>query len=81
MSGNLSRAMKRLYRVPYVAFVLTRGDPPHVYAHVLPMHEKTDITSRQYIVEERLTLRSTARASNDELASSAAALRAVLEQA
>ncbi len=78
---RLSRAMKSLYGVERVAFALTGGDHAHVHAHVVPMHDKTDITSRRYIAEEKLTFRSTPRASDEELASCATALRAALERA
>ena len=75
---RLSRAMKSLYGVERVAFALTGGDHAHVHAHVVPMQEKTDITSRRYIVEETLTFRSMPRASDADLAASATALRAAL---
>ena len=78
---RLSRAMKSLYGVERVAFALTGGDHAHVHAHVVPMHDKTDITSRRYIEEETLTFRSMPRASDQELASCAIALRAALERA
>ena len=42
--------MKEVYQVERVAFLFTGGDVPHVHAHVVPMHEKTDITSARYIV-------------------------------
>ena len=32
-----------------VAFLFTGGDVAHVHAHVVPMQEKTDITSARYI--------------------------------
>ena len=75
---RLSRAMKSLYGVERVAFAMSGGDHAHAHAHVVPMHDKTDITSRRYIVEEKITFRSMPRASAEELASSAAALRAAL---
>jgi histidine triad (HIT) family protein len=75
---RLARAMKGLYDVPRVAFALTGGDHAHVHAHVVPMHDKTDITSRRYIVEKTLTFRSLPRAAVEDLASSAAALRSAL---
>ena len=75
---RLARAMKTLYGVPRVAFALTGGDHAHVHAHVVPMHKNTDITSRRYIVEEKLTFRAMPQATAEELASSAAALRAAL---
>jgi len=31
-------------------FPFTGGDLPHAHAHVIPMHEKTDITSARYIL-------------------------------
>jgi len=40
---KLAAVMKRLYRVPRVALLFTGGDVAHVHAHVVPMHEKTDI--------------------------------------
>lgn len=78
---RLSRAIKTLYGVERVAFALTGGDHAHVHAHVVPMHDKTDITSRRYIAEQKLTFRSMPRASEEELASCATALRAALERA
>src|SRR5688572_20593093 len=78
---RLSRAMKSLYGVERVAFALTGGDHTHVHAHVVPMHDKTDITSRRYIAEEKITFRSMPRASDEDLASRATTLRAALERA
>jgi histidine triad (HIT) family protein len=78
---RLSRAMKSLYGVERVGFTLTGGDHAHVHAHVVPMHDKTDITSRRYIAEEKITFRAMPRASDEELASCATALRAALERA
>ena len=75
---RLARAMKSLYGAERVAFAMTGGDHAHAHAHVVPMHDKTDITSRRYIAEEKITFRSMPRASAEELASSAAALRAAL---
>lgn len=46
----LARRLKAVYRVERVAFLFTGGDVPHAHAHVVPMHEKTDITSARYLV-------------------------------
>ena len=62
LGQRLARALKTLYGVPRVAFLFSGGDHAHAHAHVIPMHEKTDITSRRYIAEETLTFRSVARA-------------------
>jgi histidine triad (HIT) family protein len=81
LGQDLARAMKLIYGVPRVAFLFTGGDHPHAHAHVVPMHEKSVITSRQYIVEESLTFRSAPRASPNELAQTAAQLRRALNRA
>jgi len=72
---KLARRMKQIYNVERVAFLFTGGDIPHVHAHVVPMEAKTDITSRRYIAEEKLTFRGLPRMSEAELAKVAAALR------
>jgi histidine triad (HIT) family protein len=78
LGQKLAVALKRLYRVPRVAFLFTGGDIAHVHAHVVPMWEKTDITSRRYIAEERLTFRSLPCPPETELVATAAALREML---
>jgi histidine triad (HIT) family protein len=77
LGQRLSRGMKVLFGVERVAFLFTGGDVAHAHAHVLPMHEKTDITSRLYIAEETLTFRSTPRAPPDDLAKIASQIRRV----
>jgi histidine triad (HIT) family protein len=72
---KLASAMKRVYRVPRVAFLFTGGDIPHVHAHVVPMHHETDITSGRYIVEKTVTFRSAPRVSDVDLARCASELR------
>ena len=80
LGQRVSRALKALYGVPRVAFLFSGGDHAHAHAHVVPMHEKTDITSRRYIAEETLTFRSVARVPSEELAAIAARLRGGLGQ-
>jgi len=46
---RLARRMKAVYDVQRVAFLFTGNDIAHVHAHVVPMHEATDITSARYI--------------------------------
>jgi histidine triad (HIT) family protein len=77
---KLAIAMKRLYQVPRVAFAFTGGDIAHVHAHVVPVHEKTDITSGRYIVEDKVTFRSLPRPSDSELVRTAAELRGALAE-
>jgi histidine triad (HIT) family protein len=47
---QLAQRMKELYKVERVAFFFTGTDIAHAHAHVVPMHEKMDITSQRYIV-------------------------------
>lgn len=49
LAQKLALRMKQAYGVERVAFLFTGGDHPHAHAHVVPMHEKTDITSARYI--------------------------------
>ena len=79
LGQRLAQVMKQIYRVPQVGFLFTGSDIPHVHAHVVPMLEKTDLTSRHYIVEQKLTFRETPRASNDELRATAAQLADALQ--
>ncbi len=78
LGQRLSTIMKALYGVERVAFLFTGGDVAHAHAHVVPMLEKTDITSRLYIAEPELTFGSTPQASAEELMTEAAALRSHL---
>ena len=75
---RLARALKGVYKVSRVAFLFTGGDIPHAHAHVVPMVEFDDITSRRYIVEEHVTYCDAPRAAENDLASCAALIRASL---
>ena len=50
LGQQLAQRMKKVYGVDRVAFLFTGGDVAHVHAHVVPMQQKTDITSARYIV-------------------------------
>ena len=78
LGQRLAVVMKQIYRVPQVGFLFAGSDIPHVHAHVVPMHEKTDLTSRHYIVERNLTFRETPRAPDSELRETAARLASAL---
>ena len=68
LGQRLAQRMKALYRVERVAFVFTGGDVPHAHAHVLPMHEKSDITSARFALGPMPPLGSQhLRAGRDEL--------------
>jgi histidine triad (HIT) family protein len=72
---GLAKSLKAIFGVERVAFLFTGGDIAHAHAHVVPMHDKTDITSRRYIAERALTFRPRPRASESELDEVAARLR------
>ncbi|WP_208603472.1 HIT family protein [Rhizobium multihospitium] len=76
---RIARAQKKLYGVDRAAFLFSGGDIPHAHAHVVPMHEKTDLTSRLYIAEEALTFRPMPTASLGELEAVAEELRPIVE--
>ena len=78
LGQKIAAGMKALYRVPRVAFLFTGGDIAHVHAHVVPMLENTDITSRRYIAEDTLTFRAMPPTPDADLARTAADLRGVL---
>jgi histidine triad (HIT) family protein len=78
MGQKLAKAMKRSYGVTRVAFLFTGGDVSHAHAHLVPMREKTDITSTRYIANENLTFRAAPRAAPEELELELMRLRAAL---
>ncbi|MEM7732038.1 MAG: HIT family protein [Pseudomonadota bacterium] len=51
---SLATRLKRVFDVPRVAFVCTGGDVAHCHAHLVPLHEKTDITSLRYFEPAQL---------------------------
>ena len=74
LAQRLAPVLRERWNVERVAFLFTGTDIAHAHAHVLPLVEPTDITSRRYIVEEHVTLQSAPRAPDAELAATAAAL-------
>jgi|SRR6056297_742920 len=76
---RLARVQKHIWGVDRVAFLFTGGDVPHVHAHLVPMHEKTDITSARYIAETDLTFRPCPRPPAEELANIASDIRTALD--
>lgn len=71
---RLAKIQKQMYQVKRVAFMFTGGDVSHAHAHVVPLVEKTDITSRRYIVEPELTFQALPNPGDDALRATAAAL-------
>lgn len=80
LGQKIARAQKRLYNVPRVAFMFSGGDIAHAHAHLVPMVEGTDITSRRYIREETLSFAPIPSPPHAELAEVALELREGLQQ-
>ncbi|KZL17971.1 HIT-like protein [Pseudovibrio axinellae] len=80
LGQRIAKVQKQICYVDRVALLFTGGDIPHAHAHLVPMHEKTDITSRRYIAEENITFCSTPRASGEELSAMAERLAQALGQ-
>lgn len=78
LGQKLARAMKSVYGVERAGFAFMGFDIPHAHAHVLPVFERDDITSRRAIAEDKITFRPPPRAEGAELAATVARLRAAL---
>ena len=72
LGQRIASVQKRIYTVERVAFMFTGGDIPHAHAHVVPLLEKTDITSRRYIKEIKLTWKALPRPEDSLLRETAA---------
>ena len=81
LAQKLARAIKKVYGIERVGFLFTGTDVAHAHAHVVPLVEPTDLTSRRYIAEEKVTFRPAEMVSPDELKKVAGKLRAALEGA
>ncbi len=71
VAQRLAPALRASFRVERIGLFFTGVDIPHAHAHVVPMVEPTDVTSRQYIAEQTLTFRPAALAPAAELDASA----------
>jgi histidine triad (HIT) family protein len=79
LGQQIARAQKQRYGVRRVGFLFSGGDLPHVHAHLVPIHEAGDLTSQSYIAERDITFKAAPRRPNEELAATAAELRALLK--
>ena len=72
---RLARVQKAMFGVERVGFLYTGGDVAHAHAHVVPLHEKGDITSTAYIEGTPAFGREPPAAKADELRAMVSALR------
>ena len=80
LGQKIARVQKQIYGVSRVALMFTGGDVAHAHAHLVPMVSSDDVTSRRYIVEETVTYRAIPMPPPEDLAATAADLRAGLMQ-
>jgi histidine triad (HIT) family protein len=80
LAQRFAGVAKRTYNVARVGFMFTGTHIAHAHAHVVPMVENTDITSRRYIIEDVLTFRDPDVTPPDELEKVARKLRAALAE-
>jgi histidine triad (HIT) family protein len=78
VAQRLAPALRTSFGVQRVGLFFTGVDIAHAHAHIVPMVEPTDITSRQYIAEQTLTFRPAPLATNAELDGAAELIRSAL---
>ena len=78
VAQRLAPVLRASFQAERVGLFFTGVDIPHAHAHVVPMVEPTDVTSRQYIAEQNLTFRPAPPAPAAELDASAELIRRAL---
>jgi len=78
VAQRLAPVLRASFQVERVGLFFTGVDIAHAHAHVVPMVEPTDVTSRQYIAEPTLTFRPPAPAPTAELDAAADLIRRAL---
>ncbi len=78
VARELAPILRRRYEARRVGFMFTGTDIAHAHAHVVPMVEPTDLTSRRYIAEEQLSFGPAPRMPDEELAAVATDIAAAL---
>ncbi len=78
LGQKIARAQKHLYGVERVGFMFSGGDVAHAHAHLVPMHEKTDVTSLRYFHVDNPQMQLPARAPDEHLTATATEMRGQL---
>jgi histidine triad (HIT) family protein len=81
VAQRLAPVLRASFQVERVGLFFTGVDIAHAHAHVVPMVEPTDVTSRRYIAQETLTFRPAALAPPDELDAAAELIKRALGSA
>src|SRR5690606_35751660 len=75
---EIARALKDIYRVERVGFAFLGTDVAHTHAHLVPLVSPDDLTSRRFIVEEKVTYRRPPCPPHEEMAATVERIRAAL---
>ena len=78
LGQKIARAQKQLYGVERVGFMFSGGDVAHAHAHLVPMHEKTDVTSLRYFTVDNPQMQPPPRAPDEELMATAGKMSGLL---
>ena len=78
LGQRIAKAQKKAFGVERVGFMFTGGDIRHAHAHLVPLVEPTDLTSRRYIKEERLTFSALPSPGDEALSDAAERIRKLL---
>ena len=78
LGQRIAKAQKKAFGVERVGFMFTGGDVRHAHAHLVPLVEPTDLTSRRYIKEERLTFSALPSPGDEALSAAAETIRKLL---
>ncbi|RYX96817.1 MAG: HIT family protein [Comamonadaceae bacterium] len=68
LGQRMAPLMRSRFAAQKVAFFYTGTDIAHAHAHIVPMVEAGDVTSRRYIREETVTFQQVPRMPDDALA-------------
>ncbi|RYF40823.1 MAG: HIT domain-containing protein [Comamonadaceae bacterium] len=80
LGQRLAPLMRSRLSAKRVAFFYTGTDIAHAHAHIVPMVENGDITSRRYIQEETVTFGPAPRMADNALADIAATITGALRE-
>ena len=80
LGQRIAKVQKSIYQVERAGFLFTGGDIAHVHAHVLPLFEKTDITSLRYSQNKKAEFGGAEKASIESLDKTTAMLKSQLEK-
>lgn len=67
LGQKIAKVQKKIYSVERVGFLYTGGDIAHVHAHVIPLFEKTDITSLHYVKNKNVEFKGPQEVTTEDM--------------